>query len=470
MFMTREKRRIPRTILLVLTLALVVIAGVGAFRAGPAPEIKITPGFRAIGKRTPVKIEIVEPQRGLSRVTVDFVQDQRVEGLAEKNYTPLPPLIFWGPRTQRDEIAVEVGRDTIANLKTGQASVRVTAGRAGSWWRSPAPVIQEVSLPVWLTPPSLQVTSIQTYAAQGGCEAVAYRVGESCVRDGVRSGGRWFPGFPLPGGGKQDRFALFAVPYDSNDSKVRLVADDGAGNEAEVAFIEKFFPKPVKTDTIQVTDEFMAKVVPEILSHTTELADRGSLLNNYLAINRELRQKNAEELNELAKKSRPQFLWSKPFLPLGNAQVMSSFADRRTYFHGGKEIDRQDHLGFDLAVTRRTQVPAANDGMVVLAKYFGIYGNAVVIDHGYGLMSLYGHLSSIAVAPGQQVSRSDVLGQTGETGLAGGDHLHFTTLLQGLPVNPVEWWDSHWIQDRIARKLGPAFPYKSETSPRASTK
>ena len=85
-------------------------------------------------------------------------------------------------------------------------------------------------------------------------------------------------------------------------------------------------------------------------------------------------------------------------------------------------------------------------------------------------MSLYGHLSSIAVAPGQQVSRSDVLGQTGETGLAGGDHLHFTTLLQGLPVNPVEWWDSHWIQDRIARKLGPAFPYKSETSPRASTK
>ena len=97
--------------------------------------------------------------------------------------------MFWGPRTQREEFTVEVGRDTITNLKGGEASVRVTAGRANSWWRSPAPVVQEISLPVRLTPPALQVTSIQTYAAQGGCEAVAYRVGESSVRDGVRSGG-----------------------------------------------------------------------------------------------------------------------------------------------------------------------------------------------------------------------------------------------------------------------------------------
>jgi murein DD-endopeptidase MepM/ murein hydrolase activator NlpD len=464
MFMTREKRRVPKTFLMIVVLVLAAIAGVGAFRAGAAPEIKIAPAFPAIGKRTPVKIEIVEPRRGLSYVKVDFVQNDRVETLAEKSYTPLPPLKFWGPRTQREDFTVEVGRDSIPNLKGGEATVRVTAGRAGSWWRSPAPVVQEITLPVRLTPPALHVTSIQTYAAQGGCEAVVYRVGESSVRDGVRSGGRWFPGYALPGGGKQDRFALFAIPYDSNDSAVRLVVDDGVGNETEVAFIEKFFPRPFKTDSIQVTDEFMGKVVPEIMSHEAELGDHGSPLNNYLTINRDLRKKNAQELDELAKQSRPEFLWTQAFLPLGNAKVMSSFADRRTYFYSGKEIDRQDHLGFDLAVTRHAPVPASNSGLVVLAKYFGIYGNTVIIDHGYGLMSLYGHLSSIAVAPGQQVKRGENLGQTGETGLAGGDHLHFTILLQGLPVSPVEWWDSHWIQDRIARKLGPAIPYKTESS------
>jgi len=128
--------------------------------------------------------------------------------------------------------------------------------------------------------------------------------------------------------------------------------------------------------------------------------------------------------------------------------------------YGGRAIDHQDHLGYDLAVTLHTPVPAANDGIVVLAKYFGIFGNAVVIDHGYGLMSLYGHFASISVRQGQNVKRGDTVGLTGETGLAGGDHLHFTMLLHGLPVNPVEWWDGHWIRDRIARKLGPAFPFE----------
>ena len=138
---------------------------------------------------------------------------------------------------------------------------------------------------------------------------------------------------------------------------------------------------------------------------------------------------------------------------------MSAFADRRTYVYGGREVDQQYHLGFDLAATRSVPIPAANDGVVVLSRYFGIYGNAVVLDHGYGLMTLYGHLSSLDVAEGTEVKRGAVVGRSGATGLAAGDHLHFTTLLTGLPVNPIEWWDDHWVHDRIATKLGAAFPY-----------
>ncbi|HBL25857.1 MAG TPA: M23 family peptidase, partial [Acidobacteria bacterium] len=120
----------------------------------------------------------------------------------------------------------------------------------------------------------------------------------------------------------------------------------------------------------------------------------------------------------------------------------------------------QTHLGFDMASVERDAIRASNRGQVVLARYFGIYGNAVVIDHGYGLQSLYGHLSSLAVKEGDEVQREQEIGRSGQTGLAGGDHLHFTLLLQGVAVNPVEWWDPHWIQDRIARKLGPALPLK----------
>lgn len=458
--MAEDRRSFPLGVVSFLVLVLISFLALAVFRVGGEPEINIVPAAPVIGKRGPVKIEVAEPRRGLVHVKVELVQGDKSVTLTIKAYYSRSWLSLRGARTVRDTIHLDVGREAIPSLKVGTAVIRVTADRAGTWLRHPDPVTQEVSLPVRLTPPALQITSTQVYVAQGGCEVVTYRVGESAIRDGVRSGRWWFPGYPLPGGGKQDRFAFFAVPYDMAEPDVRLVAEDGAGNEAQMPFMDKFIPRPRHTDTIQVTDAFVAKVVPEILSQSPEIQDRGNPLDNYLAINSELRKKSGELLEELASKSKPEFLWSKPFEMMPNGKVMSAFADRRTYQYQGRVIDHQDHLGYDLAVTRQSPVPAANDGVVVLAKFLGIFGNAVVIDHGFGIMSLYGHLSSISVSAGQKVVRGDIIGKTGETGLAGGDHLHFTILLQGLPVNPVEWWDGHWIKDRLARKLGSAFRFE----------
>ena len=289
---------------------------------------------------------------------------------------------------------------------------------------------------------------------------VVYTVGERSVKDGVQAGEYFFPGFPLPGGGERDRFALFAVPYNMDDAgPVRLIAEDLVGNRSERKIIDRFFRKPPKNDTIRISDRFMEKVVPSILANTPEMEDQGDLLKNYLAMNNKLRAANASALAALAGSSEQVFHWRKRFLSLPGSAERSTFADQRTYTYEGRVVDHQDHLGFDLASTRNAPIPASNDGVVVLAQYFGIYGNAVVIDHGYGLMSLYGHLASIAVSTGQQVTRGETIGLTGETGLAGGDHLHFTIMLQGLPVNPREWWDAHWIRDRLVSKLGEALPF-----------
>ncbi len=454
----RENGRALKVLILLLALLSLAFLALATFRAGPPPTIEISPGLPAIGKRTPITVKVEEPRRGPGSVRVEFVQETRTQPLAEKALTPEPPWKLWGPDVPGVEIKVEVGRETIQGLVAGTATIRVVAARAGSWIRHPEPTIREISLPVRLTPPSLQVLSTATYLNQGGSEAVVYRVGETTVTDGVRSGEWFFPGSPVPGGGKQDRFAFFGAPHDLSDvSKVRLVAADDVGNETHVSFVDKFFPQRIRTDTIQVTDDFLSKVVPEILSQTPEIQDKGNPLDSYLQINGELRKKNAATLLEMSKRSKETFLWSRSFAPMAGAKVMSSFADRRTYLYQGRTVDHQDHLGFDLASSRGAPVPAANDGEVVLARFFGIYGNAVVIDHGYGLMTLYGHLSSIDVTEGQGVKRGDVVGKTGQTGLAGGDHLHFSVFLRGMSVNPKEWWDDHWIRDRIARKLGPAF-------------
>ena len=444
--------------LLVLALLVVIVALVATFYTGAAPKIAVDSKLKGIGRRTPIQIRVEDPQR-VSKVTVEVVQGADVKKVAERELQPRAAWALGG--TPPLEMTVDVGRETVQGLRSGTAKVRVTADREGTWLRRPAPAVAEIELPVRLAPPTLQVQSTFHYVKQGGSELVVYRVGEGAVRDGVKSGEWWFPGFPVPGSNdKQQRFALFAVPFNLGDpSGIRLIAFDDVGNRAEAGFIDKFTPNPPRSDTIALDDKFMNKVVPEIMSQSSEVADQGNLLANYLEINRGLRKKNADTLIEMGKASEKKFLWNQPFLPMMNAAIKAAFADQRTYVYNGKPVDQQTHLGFDMASVERDAIRASNSGKVVLARYFGIYGNAVVIDHGFGIQSLYGHLSSIGVKEGQTVTRDQEIGRSGQTGLAGGDHLHFTMLLQGLAINPVEWWDPHWIQDRIERKLGPALPY-----------
>ncbi len=218
--------------------------------------------------------------------------------------------------------------------------------------------------------------------------------------------------------------------------------------------IAKIFPKPAKKSRIELTDAYMERVVPAILATTTEVKPEGSTLDKFLVLNGELRRKNAATIASFAGKTSPEMLWGGAvFHPYTNSAVESAFADARTYVYQGRDVDHQTHLGFDLASYKGTKIVAANRGTVLFADDLGIYGRTVIIDHGMGLQSLYAHLSSIGVKVGDLVEKSQEIGRSGMTGMAAGDHLHFTMLVAGHMVNPVEWWDPHWIEDRILRKL-----------------
>jgi murein DD-endopeptidase MepM/ murein hydrolase activator NlpD len=235
---------------------------------------------------------------------------------------------------------------------------------------------------------------------------------------------------------------------------MRVFARDKAGNAARASFDYRVFPKAFKKSNITVDTVLLDEVVPAILEGTTEVQPSGSNLDTFIAVNGELRRKNNEKIGSFAAQTSPELLWrGVVFHPFGSTAVQSAFADYRTYFHAGKEIDRQVHLGFDLASLAGAPIVAANRGKVLFADELGIYGNAVIVDHGMGLQSLYAHLSSIGVKAGDVVEKEQEIGRSGKTGMALGDHLHFTMLVNGHMVNPVEWWDSHWIEDRILRKL-----------------
>jgi murein DD-endopeptidase MepM/ murein hydrolase activator NlpD len=132
-----------------------------------------------------------------------------------------------------------------------------------------------------------------------------------------------------------------------------------------------------------------------------------------------------------------------------SSKVMSRFAEQRHYFSDGREISQATHYGFDLASRAGAPIPAANAGRVVFAGDLGIYGNCVLVDHGLGIVSLYGHLSRLDVQEGDPVERGQSLGDSGATGLAGGDHLHFAILVGETYVDPLGWWDPRWVKSHV---------------------
>jgi murein DD-endopeptidase MepM/ murein hydrolase activator NlpD len=416
-----------------------------------------------VGQESTFDVTITAPAAELSSLSVQLEQKGRTFPVLDLASAPA------GAIAKRDDIVRvtgPVGRKTMPDLDNGPATLRVSASR---------PVVRNLrrvsaeatrDLQVRLTPPRIAVASTHHYVNLGGSELVVYRVTPPEGESGVRVGDVVYPGFPGAGAGLRDpelRVAFFALRYDQKpEPPMEVFARDPAGNQARAQFDRRVFPKVFRTSRIPLDDAFLSRVVPAILEQSPQVkASSGEPLASFLAINNELRRLNNLTIAELAKKSAPTMLWEGAFQPLGGSQIESSFADFRTYLYGGKEVDRQVHLGFDLAKTANSPVTCANNGKVIFARDLGIYGNAVIVDHGLGIQSLYAHLSSFGVGEGDEVKKGQTLGASGQTGLAGGDHLHFSMLVNGEFVNATEWWDPHWIEDRILRKLrdaGAALP------------
>ena len=439
-------------LLLLLALAFAAVYYLAGTIDGPA--IVITQPS-AVGQEGVLDISVSAPAADLSALNIQLEQKGRTFQVLDLGSAP-PGAIVKQDDTLR--ITGPIGTKTIPELQSGPATLKVTASRPvlGGLRQTSAEASREIQ--VQLTPPRLSVASIHHFVNLGGSEMIVYRVTPPDAESGVRVGDRTFRGFSGSGASLSDpalKVAFFALPYDQKPgTPMELFARDAVGNQARAQFDHRVFPKMFRRSRIPLDDAFLSRVVPAILQSSPKLQARpDDLLASFLTINTELRRMNNAAIAALAAKSAPKILWEGAFQPLGGSQVESSFADFRTYVYGGKEVDRQVHLGFDLAKTANAPVTAANHGSVIFVGDLGIYGNAVIIDHGMGVQSLYGHLSSLAVNDGNAVRKGQVLGTSGQTGLAGGDHLHFSMLVNGEFVNATEWWDPHWIEDRINRKL-----------------
>ena len=453
-----------RRILIVLVLV-ALIAGAGAWfvagrAAGPAIEIRQPGAF--VGQTATLELSVQAEDGAFSRVDITVEQN----GSAYPVFTLNQPAAAGVRQEAADTLFImrPVGGEAIPELEEGAARIVVRAARPVLFGLREAESETAHDVTVRLQPPQVAVLSTLHYVNHGGSEFVVYRATPTDVESGVRVGEHTYPGFPAAGAGIPGddslRVALFALLHDQDlDTPIELYARDPAGNEASSPLTHRPFARDFARSRIQVPESFLTRVVPLIVANTPGLdADIGSddPLDAFLYVNGELRRRDNATIAGFAADTSPQMMWNDAFQALGNASVEARFADYRAYLVDGEEVDQQVHLGFDLAVTVQVPIAAAHRGIVVHAGYLGIYGNCVIVDHGLGVQSLYAHLSSIDVAPGEALEKGQVLGRSGQTGLAGGDHLHFTMLVGGQQVNPIEWWDPQWMQDRVLRKIADA--------------
>jgi murein DD-endopeptidase MepM/ murein hydrolase activator NlpD len=254
--------------------------------------------------------------------------------------------------------------------------------------------------------------------------------------------------------------SIITWPIDIKEFKrVNLVAVDMAGNktESKVPFYIKNFNE--KIDNIKISDDFVNNVSKHVLENS-DMNVPTDAVDIFIKTNKELREKNVKTIREVVRKNlsnnKNTSFDLKTFERLSNAATFAKFGERRHYFYGDKQIDEAWHLGMDWASVKRADIFTSNPGKVIFKDYLGIYGNTIIIDHGFGLGSLYAHTSASSVEVNDEVKAGQHIANTGSTGAVFGDHLHFGVLVQGIEVNPNEWLDYGWMKTNITKTINDA--------------
>jgi murein DD-endopeptidase MepM/ murein hydrolase activator NlpD len=424
--------------LLTLVAVIGLIAGIFTyFRDTDGPEINLLVASERVSNK-PLTLELTDEGSGLRRVVVSVTQGGFTRELVNKTFDD--PVLQTQETITLQDPALRDGPIELRVTATDQSIYRFGAGNTTDL---------VLDLVFDATPPRISVLSSAHNLNQGGAGMIVYTLNEDVEKTGVEVGDYFFPGYRQSTG---EYVALFAFPHHLSPSvfSPRLIAVDLAGNEGRGGFYYHTNARRFRQDNLNISENFLTAVMPQFERY---YPDANSLLEVFMRVNSEMRQANRETLMKIGNNTVGEPLWSGSFQRMGGAANMAQFADRRTYMHQGKKIDDATHMGIDLASVQQAPIRAANHGRVVFADFLGIYGNCVVIDHGLGLQTIYAHLSRMEVREGDRVQRGDLIGNSGVTGLAAGDHLHFEVTISGVPVNPIEWWDASWVQNNITSKL-----------------
>jgi murein DD-endopeptidase MepM/ murein hydrolase activator NlpD len=442
------------TVALLICIPAVWLAIIRMEGSAPALEIELESPF--FGATRTVTVNVDDTGSGVRKIWMGLLVEGREVEVLQRTFPSAG--FFAGGKEKTVQVKAPVSPQSLG-LTDGKGVIRVVA-----WdyslrkWGKGNRVYLEKEIQIDTKAPSIDLISRAHNLTQGGSGAAIYRLSEDCPVSGVAVGDKFYPGYAGHFKDPSVYMAFFALDYQQGkETRMVATAEDFAGNRSTSGLVYHINTRSFRKDAINLSDSFFNSKMPDFERYFPESAG-GSRADLFLKVNRELRRRDSEAIYRVTSRTEKEILWDGPFLRLPRSANRARFADHRTYFYAGKVIDRQVHLGIDLASTAHSPVPAANRGKVAFTGDQGIYGNTIILDHGFGLFTLYSHLSQINVTVGQMVDKGEPMGKTGLTGLAGGDHLHYGTLIHQTYVNPVEWWDDHWITNNISAKIDDAGP------------
>ena len=448
-----KKKRSSFPFFLVL---LLIIVGAGGYIfityfEGEKPQIASSSFPEYIGNNTPLNFTASDHKSGLRSIKITAIQNGKEKVIFSKEFPRQGKNGIIGTNQEKINVVLNA---TALHLKEGKAALRVEVtdySFRGLLKGNRTILSRDITIDT--KPPRIAILHSEKYIKPGGAGIVIYRVDDQ-IKHGVMLNDNYHPGFPLTDGSDSKYIAYIALPYTANEiTQSVIIAEDGAGNRTVKPFAPVLQKANQKKDRINVGDSFLSRKIPEFEVHYPEM--EGALVQKYLYANRNVRNENNQKIHDLCMNPEQTRLWSGKFIRMAGSSK-AGFADHRTYYYNGEAIDKQVHLGMDIASTPHVPIKAAGAGKVIYADYLGIYGNMVMLDHGQGVVSLYSHLSQINVALGDRLCKGEILGNSGKSGMAGGDHLHFSMLVNGIFVTPREWWDQHWIDVTIEGPLADA--------------
>jgi murein DD-endopeptidase MepM/ murein hydrolase activator NlpD len=441
----RKKSKFP----LILSIILLLAIGGGAFYAYTSPMFErdkpkiIALRTLSANSKTPIKFKL-EDNVGLKSCKVVLSSNGKEYPIYNQKF-----LISSKSKVVKVALPKE-----ITDSKNSKWDILISATDSSLWnFMMGNSSIFRGKLIIDNTPPKVDIVASSQNIRKGGSGLVIYRVEDEHLKSSYVDIGNGIKFRPVKYKKDGVYATLIAWPFNMDEFNPKVVAIDNANNKSVNSLQIYKLDKVYKTSKIKASDKFIDGKISELAQNDSDYSNISDRLKKLKAVNELMRKKNEDLIHKLSKGVTPfQDRWSiKPFKPLKGSKRVSDFGVKRYYYYKTPDniVSTSYHVGYDFASIKHDNIYSSNKGVVVFASRNGIYGNMPLIDHGFGLYTLYGHCSSVLVKKGDRVKENQVIAKTGVTGLALGDHLHFGVLVQGIEVLPLEWMKARWIDDHI---------------------